>query len=63
MESTQGRRAVQTFNFGNCEVSAKGCKNNKILHKIEEVWIMTLGSTHGDEEKYTYSVFGSAAFT
>jgi hypothetical protein len=49
MESTRGRQEVQRFNFGNCKVPVKDCKNNKILCKIEEVWTMTLRSTHGDK--------------
>jgi hypothetical protein len=34
--------------------SRKGCKNDKIIHKINEVWPVALGSTHDDDKKYKY---------
>jgi hypothetical protein len=35
-----------------CSIPAKGCTNNKIVRKIKIVRIVTMESTHGDEEKY-----------
>jgi hypothetical protein len=52
----------QKFNFGHCRVLTKVPKNNKIVHKVMEVWTMTLGSTHGYKGKYKNSISGSAAF-
>jgi hypothetical protein len=45
------------------ESSGKGCKNDKTIRQINEVRLVTLGSTYGVEQKYKYSVFGSATFT
>jgi hypothetical protein len=50
------------YSFGSAH-SVEGCKNDKIIHKINEVQPVTLGSTHNDDKKYKYSFSGSATFT
>jgi hypothetical protein len=49
--------------FGKCKVPEKGCKNDKIIRQINEVRLVTPGSTHGDDEKYKYSFSETATFT
>jgi hypothetical protein len=51
------------FNFGKCRVLGEGLKNDKTIRQINEVRPVTLGSTHGLDEKYKYSVYGNATFT
>jgi hypothetical protein len=57
MGSTQGQQEVQRFNLRNYKVPANGCKNNKILIKIEEVRTMTPRSTHGDRGSINVQFF------
>jgi hypothetical protein len=46
--------------LGSAKSQRRIAKMLKIIHKINEVQQLILGSTHDDDEKYKHSVFRSA---
>jgi hypothetical protein len=49
--------------LGSAESPRRIAKMMKSYAKIDEVRLVTLGSIHGDNEKYKYSFSGNATFT